>query len=154
MSNIKTPRNRSLREQADRYIDEHHGAFQDLASGLSEVFPLREGNISAQVRNLQQVTLSATRFADVEDFIKNQIGKEFSKGSRTRPWGTAGEQLLKHLGELRQVKALQPDERKSDEASAEDQLKFRLMLARSWVRALVSEYLYLAATSTIGRPQP
>jgi hypothetical protein len=150
----KTRRNPSLREQADRLIDKYYDWAKKRASLLSNSFPLREGNISAQVRNLQQVTLSATRFADIEDFIKNQVGKEFSKGSRTRPWGTVGPELLDQLEELRGVQALQPGAAEDEKAAPEDQLKFRLMLARGWVRSLVSEYLYLAATSTRGGHHP
>jgi hypothetical protein len=149
---IEPARNPSLREQADRYIDEHHHNFQKLAPDLSRVFPLREGNISAQVRNLQQITVSATRFADIEDFIKNQMGKEASKPGEKR-WGAVGESLLRQLAELRKEKALEPGGAGEQEASPENQLRFRLMLARGWVRAVVSEYLYQAATSTVGRPE-
>src|SRR5690348_12654041 len=119
---IEPARNPSLREQADRFIDDHHHEFQKLAPDLSRVFPLREGNISTQVRNLQQITVSATRFADVEDFIKNQMGKEVSKLGEKK-WGAVGEALLRQLAELRKVKVLEPEGADEQEASPENQLK-------------------------------
>ena len=99
-------------------------------------------HISAQIRNLQQITCSATRFADIEDFVKNQMGKEMGKEAK---WRELGDNVLAQLKTLR---------RKSEQLDNDpiNQMALRLRLARSWVRAVVSEYLYRVARDQIGKP--
>jgi hypothetical protein len=139
--------NPTLREQADRYLEEHHDEFLAVVPDLVRVFPIdqEQGTISAQVRGLLSVARSATRFVDVEDFVKNQMGKEFSKkkADRWEPrWCAVGTTLLDQLGRLRAVEVHAAD----GEAG---RLQFRLMLVRGWVRAIVSEYLYRQARATV-----
>ena len=128
---------RRLINKADRYIDENHEAFSKLGKRFFEKFSYdkEKNRVSTQVRNLQQTTCSATRFADVEDFVKNQMGKEDKKN---RPWKAVGEDVLEALKELR----TQSKQLDSDPAN---QMALRLRLARGWVRAVVSEYLYQVA---------
>ena len=137
--------NPSLREQADQYIDQNYQYFQRLASQLLAAFPLQRGHISTQVRSLQQVAVSATCLADIEDFIKNQVGKEFSKRGDEEKWRAVGRPLLAQLGNLRQVRARTPGGAEEEQASEDDQLRFRLMLAQGRGLHLVSEYLFLDA---------
>lgn len=130
--------NSKLIQEVDRYIDENHETFSELGDRFFEVFSYdkRNDRISTQIRNLQQITCSATRFADIEDFVKNQMGKETK-------WRKLGDKVLAQLKTLR---------RKSEQLDDDptNQMALRLRLARSWVRAVVSEYLYRVARDQIG----
>ena len=126
-----------LIREADRYIDEHHEAFAALGGQFFDQFGSDRGKISTQVRNLQQLACTATRFADIEDFVKNQMGKGKDDGNAKR-WRALGEEVLGQLSKLRR------DSEKLDDSPA-SRMAFRLHLARGWVRAVVGEYLYRLA---------
>ncbi len=124
-----------LIQKSDCYIDENHEVFSELGQDFFNTFGYDEQNnrINTQVRNLQQIICSATRFADIEDFVKNQMGK-----GRIDAWQELGSDIL---GQLEQLRA------KSRELDTEPhrQMALRLRLARGWVRAVVSAYLYEVA---------
>ncbi len=124
-----------LIQKADRYIDENHGAFSKLGGRFFDEFGYDNNRTNTQIRNLQQITCSATRFADIEDFVKNQIGKERGEASR---WRALGDEVLDGLRQLR-------DKSQEFDDDADHQMALRLRLARGWVRAVVSEYLYRVA---------
>ena len=126
-----------LIHKVDHYIDNNRETFLELGDCFFEVFGYnREKNtISTQVRNLQQIACSATRFADIEDFVKNQMGKE---DKDKRQWRRLGDNVLEGLKELR-------DKSCELDADPNNQMALRLRLARGWVRAVVSQYLYRVA---------
>ena len=126
-----------LIQKVDSYIDNNHKTFSKLGNRFFEVFSYdkEKNTIRAQIRNLQQITCSATRFADIEDFVKNQMGKEKKEEPK---WRKLGDDVLTTLEELRN-KSEQLD---TDPAN---QMALRLRLARGWVRAVVSQYLYRVA---------
>ena len=136
--------NSKLIQEVDLYIDENHKMFSELGEHFFEVFDYdrRSNHISAQIRNLQQITCSATRFADIEDFVKNQMGKEMGKEAK---WRKLGDKVLAQLKTLRHR-----SEQLDDDPI--NQMALRLRLARSWVRTVVSEYLYRVARDQIGKP--
>lgn len=118
--------------KVDCYLDENHEKFSSLGRRFFDEFGSDKGKISTQVRNLQQIAGTATRFADVEDFVKNQMGKG------DRKWMALGNDVLKQLTRLRKFS--------QDLAADEyDRMALRLRLARGWARAVVSEYLYRLA---------
>ncbi len=137
-----------LTQSADRYIDEHHETFSKLGERFFEVFSYddRNNRISTQIRNLQQIACSATRFADIEDFVKNQMGKERTDERTPPKWKAVGGKMLK------QLKALRDDSQLFDGDPA-NQLAIRLRLARGWARAVVSEYLYRVALDQMEAPE-
>ena len=124
--------NTNLIQKADCWIDENHEKLTPLGEKLFIQFGSEKGNVSTQVRNLQQLACSATRFADVEDFVKNQMGKG------NQEWKAAGPGVLQQLSRLRDAS----NEFTGDEA---DRMALRLRLVRGWVRAVVGEYLYRLA---------
>ncbi len=132
--------NNELIQKTDCYIDEHHETFSKLGESFFATFGYdpRNNRISSQVRNLQQIVCSATRFADIEDFVKNQIGKERKNAPDKTEWRALGEQVLKQLRQLR-AKSKELD------SDPNNQIALRLRLARGWVRAVVSSYLYQTA---------
>ena len=121
-----------LIQAADRCVDERHDQFADLGGRFFEQFGSDRGRVSTQIRNLQQIACSAPRFADVEDFVKNQIGKGNSD------WKAVGNAVLEQLSQLRNYSAEIADD-------PADQMAVRLRLARGWVRAVVGQYLYQLA---------
>lgn len=138
MNPVLTP---ELLQQADSFLDtdQQHQQAEQLGQRLFELFGAdREGRVSTQIRNLQQMVVSATRFADIEDFVKNQMGKDKSSGNRAGPWRQVGDEILKQLAVLRQ----RANELSRDEGQ---RLLLRLHLARGWVRAVVGAYLYAKA---------
>ena len=124
-----------LIETADRYIDENHARFAELGLILFKVFGSDNKRISTQVRSLQQVACTATRFADIEDYVKNQMGKETDGPWK---WREVGSCILAELKRLR-AKSTKLD------ADTYTQMAFRLYLARGWARAVVSDYLFQVA---------
>lgn len=129
--------NNELIQKTDSYIEEEHATFSNLGESFFNKFGYdkRNNRVSTQVRNLQQITSSATRFTDIEDFVKNQMGKE---DPNDRKWRVLGENILRQLQQLRA---------KSEKLDADsiNQMALRLRLARGWVRAVVSAYLYQVA---------
>ena len=135
-----------LIHKADCYIDANRETFSALGERFFQVFGYdkEKNQIRTQVRNLQQITCSATRFADIEDFVKNQMGKE-KKDESMPKWraldcnGLAlGDAVLQGLQQLR-------DQSQQLDADSANQMALRLRLARGWVRAVVSQYLYRVA---------
>ncbi len=86
----------------------------------------------AQLRNFQQVVMTARRLADIEDFVKNQMGRDIKLAEK---WRQVGKKVLEQLDKLR---------KKADDIATEeaDRLQVRLLLAHGWVRTVVSSCLY------------
>ena len=127
-----------LISKVDCYLDESHERFSDLGQRLFKQFRSNERKVSTQVRNLEQIACTATRFADIEDFVKNQMGKG------DNDWKAIGHEVLDQLTRLREASQnLAGDKR--------DRMALRLRLARGWVRAVVSEYLYRLALTEMER---
>ena len=127
----------NLIQEVNSYIDNMHETFSELGSRFFEEFGYDKKNnrVNTQIRNLQQITCSATRFADIEDFVKNQMGKE---DKREKKWRILGDTVLTELKQLR-------DKSCELDADPNNQMAVRLRLARGWVRAVVSQYLYQVA---------
>ncbi len=136
---------KELIQKTDRYIDENHEVFSKLGKRFFQVFGYNKekNQISTQVRNLQQITCSATRFADIEDFVKNQMGKEKTDEHNPPRWRALGNEVLDALKELR-------DKSQQLDKDPVNRMALRLRLARGWVRAVVSQYLYKVAQDQMG----
>ncbi len=125
-----------LIEAADRYLDEDTqlAAFQVTGEKLFAEFGANDGRVSTQVRNLQQIAVSVRRLSDVEDFVKNQMGKK----SGSDAWRKVGDDILTQLAKLR----AEANRIATDEGQ---RLLLRAYLARGWVKAVVGAYLYAKA---------
>jgi hypothetical protein len=136
--------NAGLIQRINQYSDDQHEQVSQLGRQIFDAFGYNErtNQISSQVRNLQQIACSAIRFADIEDFIKNQMGKTNTVADK---WRLFGNDLLYSLDQLRSHA-----EKLSD--SKEKQFLIRLKLARNWVRAVVSQYLYQVARTQMENP--
>lgn len=123
-------------DEADRYLDAEAQltAFRELGDRLFDVFGADQDRVSSQVRNLQQIAVSARRLSDIEAFVKNQMGKK----SGSDAWRQIGDRLLQQLADLREA----ANRIATDEGQ---RLLLRLYLARGWVKAVVGAYLYAKA---------
>ena len=132
--------NDKLIQEVNLYIEDNHQTFSKLGKRFFDIFGYDNNHIRAQIRNLENITCSATRFTDIEDFVKNQMGKEKID---ERKWKKLGGEVLQQLKQLRE-KSQELDD------NPYNQMDLRLRLARGWVRAVVSEYLYQVASDQMG----
>lgn len=127
-----------LIQQADSFLDtdRQHQAAIRLGERMYDVFMEQNKKRGmTQIRNLQQIVVSATRFADIEDFVKNQMGR--NAGAYLQ-WRQVGDEVLRQLEALRQAAyGMTKDEGQC--------LLLRLYLARGWVRAVIGAFLYRKA---------
>lgn len=117
-----------------------HETLKEIDLYLEDFYPksVEAGNAMAiadigntQIRGLETLITSASRFSEIINYIKNQIGKE-KKGK----WLQIGPLLL---GQLEQL------EKKAKEMGCEDPLKtleIKMKLARGWAKQVVTHYLY------------
>jgi len=85
----------------------------------------------SQIRGLETLALSARRFSEIINYIKNQAGKD-----RKDQWSKIADEVLDHLAQL---------EKKAKEIGGEDPgviLDVKIRLARGWVKQVVSHYLF------------
>lgn len=85
-----------------------------------------------QVRGLENLIVSVTRFSEVINYIKNQVGKERERNT----WKEVGPILLSQL---------QVIEAKANEIAGDspiERLEVKLRLLRGWARQVVAHYLY------------
>src|SRR4051794_38625498 len=95
--------------RVEDYLDReaNHQRFEEQGLLVYQVFREDRGgrdNVSSQARNRRRVATSAARLSDVEDFIKNQMGKGSGAAKRWRQQGL-GETLLDELKTLRKAAA-------------------------------------------------
>jgi len=116
-----------LRE-IDLYLEDF---YPDAVKTGNEMFSAGLGN--AQIRGLQTLVTSASRFSEIVNYIKNQVGKD-KKGK----WLRVGSLLLEQLEQI---------EKKSNEiggGEAVATLEIKRRLARGWAKQVVAHYLYSA----------
>lgn len=155
MSEVQPARLVALARLVDQYLDQNTFAetgrllWQALASGSDEKM--------SQLRGLQNVVYSATRFSDIIDFIKNQMGKESSKPDRKPRWTKedggemVGSRLLRELGQVRNDAAkLAAELGVSPDDPHFGTFPIALRLARGWVRHVAAHYLYCTAKGNGG----
>lgn len=87
---------------------------------------------TSQIRGFETLTMSASRFSEIRNYIKNQTGKE-----RKEPrWAVVAPTLLSQLDSLEQ------EAERMSGGNAERLLDIKLHLARGWARQVIAHYLY------------
>ncbi len=108
----------------DIYEDSITAGNQMVSSGLK----------NSQIRGLETLITSTSRFSEVINYIKNQTGKD-----RKITWLNVGPLLLEQLEKL---------EEKANELGAGDVdkiLAIKMKLARGWAKQVVCHYLFSAS---------
>ncbi len=122
--------------KVDQAIEEFYPRSIEMAERLLRVF--RPGK-KRQVKNLENLIYSTTRFTEVKNFIKNQMGKD-EKGQDWRcQVGDTGKMGDLILGELERIegKAKELAQGRPDEI-----FEVKMRLLRGWVRQVVAHYDY------------
>ncbi|QTA92056.1 hypothetical protein [Desulfonema magnum] len=117
----------TLRE-IDLYLEEFYS--QSVKAGNEMA---RAGLRTTQIRGLETLVTSASRFSEIINYIKNQAGKD-KKGK----WLKIASLFLEQLEQI---------EHKSNEMSRgnpEAALEIKMKLARGWAKQVVAHYLYSA----------
>ncbi|MEW6296030.1 MAG: hypothetical protein AB1467_07150 [Candidatus Diapherotrites archaeon] len=87
----------------------------------------------SQIRNLETLVASTTRFSEIINFVKNQAGKE---SGHEKKWRKVAPIILGQLDEL---------EAKAHALGQGDNtiiMDIKLRLARGWTKQVVAHYLY------------
>jgi hypothetical protein len=127
----------ALRRKVWAKSDSYYAAVDSLAGLAREAFPKDK----AQIRNLENTANSASKIADVLDFVKRQTG-------RRKKWRNGfGEGLLAALGKPMQADAQSIVDSVSEEIdnsglTDEDVRRTRILLCREYIRHLSASYLY------------
>ena len=137
--------------EMDRFLDEQWPKSRGRGEMLYEVFGGRESTGMSQMRNLQNIVVTAPRFYDIADYIKNQMGKEAEPDKRpdrksTRYWTRTINGALLGTLLLNDLDALLDKAHELAESYPEsDPYNLALYLARGWIRQIMAEYLYQRA---------
>jgi len=118
----------TILQQVDQFLESIYPKSIKAGQALADV---RLKN--TQIRGLENIVTSTSRFSEILNFIKNQAGKE-----RKRQWAEVAPVLLEQLETL---------EQQAHQMSGEDAalcLEIKMRLARGWARQVVSHYLYSA----------
>lgn len=128
IAKIEVPRlNAGVTKAIDRFLEELYENGNTKEAGLK----MAESDMkNTQIRGLENLIVSTTRFSEIINYIKNQVGK-----NRTE-WQTVGPILICQLEKI---------EAKAVEIAAEDlsvRMEVKLRLARGWARQVVAHFLY------------
>jgi hypothetical protein len=115
-----------LLKEIDMILEEFYPEAQKTGTDLAD-----KKFSKSQIRGLENIIVSTTRFSEIINYIKNQAGKE----RKDNQWGNMAHQLLSTLDTI---------ERKAEEITSgpADRLEVKLRLARGWARQVVAHYLY------------
>lgn len=87
----------------------------------------------SQMRGFETLINATTRFSEIQNFIKNQAGKESEKEPK---WRTVASLMLEQLD------ALETEAHKIAGSDPQQILDVKLRLARGWAKQVVCHYMY------------
>ncbi|MDM8525791.1 hypothetical protein QUF80_20660 [Desulfococcaceae bacterium HSG8] len=119
-------------EKIDLYLEEIYPQSIIAGNEMADT-----GLRNTQIRGLETLVTSASRFSEIINYIKNQVGKD-KKGK----WLKVGSLLLEQLGKI---------EDKANKMGNEDPakiLEIKMKMARGWAKQVVAHYLYSEVQKT------
>jgi len=129
-SNIEAPRlSAKMSKEIDWFLEDLYEDGKTKEAGQKLAVCKMD---KSQVRGLENLVVSTTRFSEIINYIKNQVGKE----KKENKWRNVGEEFLSQLKSI---------EAKATEIAGDDpatRLEVKLRLARGWARQVVAHYLY------------
>lgn len=122
--------------KVDQAIEEFYPRSMEMAEKLLGIFPPGK---KRQVKNLENLIYSTTRFTEVKNFVKNQMGKD-EKGKDWRcPVGGTGKMGDLILGELERIEG---KAKELAQGCPDEIFEVKMRLLRGWVRQVVAHYDY------------
>ncbi|MDM8539430.1 hypothetical protein QUF70_21965 [Desulfobacterales bacterium HSG17] len=115
-----------ISREIDLFLEEIYDDSKKAGEEMAEV-----GLGKAQIRGLETMILSTTRFSEIMNYIKNQAGKD-----NKMKWAIVAPGLIKRLEKL---------EEKAEELGKNDPslcLAIKMKLARGWEKQVISHCLY------------
>lgn len=110
----------------DIFLEEYYTRSKEAAEIM-----VKSGLGKSQVRGLETLTATTSRFSEIINYVKRQTGKDTKN-----EWTKLGPKLISQLEDL---------EKKAEELSKDNVdscLDIKLLLARGWVNQVVCHYLY------------
>lgn len=111
----------------DQYLEEFYQRSIKAGEKMAEV-DLK----NAQIRGLEKVITSVSRFSEIINYIKNQAGKE----KKEKKWSEISTLLLEQL-DLLEARAIELGENNPAKT-----LDIKMRLARGWAKQVVAHYLF------------
>lgn len=145
----------AMRKRISATSDIYYSEVQSLGSTAWHAF--RDRNKS-QISNLESIANSATRVADILDYVKRQTGR--SRPRQLWRYQNFGENLLERLDkalrkDAQQIYEVVKGAVKDHQMEDDDQRRIHLLLCRELIRHLSAHYLYstgLSSDVTCERP--
>lgn len=119
--------NPEILKSIDIFLEDFYERSTAAGQKMAEV-----GLSTAQIRNLETLVASTTRFSEIINHIKNQAGKE----RKEKKWSQVAPMLIEQLA------ALQEQAHQFGSTEPTVILKIKLRLAKGWARQVVANYLY------------
>jgi hypothetical protein len=119
--------NTRILKEIDLFLENYYASQKTINAGREMKNSKMKKN---QVRGLENLIVSTTRFSEIINYIKNQTGK--NRGE----WRSVGPLLLSQLADI---------ESAAIEIAGEDtstRLEAKLKLVNGWARQVVAHYLY------------
>lgn len=115
-------------KKIDLLLEDIYGQSKETGEKLAAV-----GLGKTQIRGLESIVSSATRFSEILNFIKNQAGKE-----KKNQWMSVARDMIGQLERLEEEAATMGG---GDSGLV---LAIKMKLARGWGRQVIAHYLYAA----------
>src|SRR5205085_1771795 len=144
----------AIRTKVSKYSDSYYEDTRRLGEIAHAAFSKGAGK--AQIRNLENIANSASRVADILDFVKRQTGRQ-------KPWlrKQFGPLLLEKLDTTLRAEAetIFSEVRsamfaqhlgESEKLQDDDQRRIHILLCREFIRHLSAHYLYALVTDSSG----
>lgn len=128
ISEVQSPElSRKTLNEIDLFLEDFYPKSRDAGIQLAEC-----GMKNNQVRGLENIIVSTTRFSEILNYVKNQAGKE----KNDNQWRTVAPTILAQFDELEEKAFQMADE------NASERLQIKLQLVKGWARQMVAHYLY------------
>ncbi|HLC14729.1 MAG TPA: hypothetical protein VJL89_00685 [Thermodesulfovibrionia bacterium] len=115
-----------ISKEIDIFLEDFYPKSQNAGDEMS-----RARLSPSQLRGLENLIVSTTRFSEIKNYIKNQTGKD-----KKNQWIQVASLLLGQLDSI---------EDKARKISGDDVsllLKIKMTLAQGWARQVITHYLY------------
>ena len=130
--------NAKIRKEIDNIVDRDD--FLQMAEKIAKeaLKPISDKKTNldkTQIRNLENIVNSATRFSEISNFVKIQAGKHYKEG-KSPNWKKTTKFILEDL------KYIDREAQKIAEKTGGEKGEIRLQLCRHWVKIIVANFFY------------